>query len=59
MYINVSPVVHVVFDIHVYQCFISYTCSVLIFMYINVSSVILVVFDIHVYQYFISYTCSV
>jgi len=28
MYINVSPVILVVLDIHVYQCFISYTCSV-------------------------------
>jgi hypothetical protein len=39
MYINVLSVILVVFDIHVYQCFISYTCSVLIFMYINVSPV--------------------
>jgi hypothetical protein len=60
---DVSPVILVVFDIHVYQCFTSYTCSVryscismfhqlylycLIFMYINVSPVILVVFDIQV-----------
>jgi hypothetical protein len=28
MYINVSPVILVVFDVHVYQCFTSYTCSV-------------------------------
>jgi hypothetical protein len=28
MYINVSPVILVVFDIHVYQCFTSYTSSV-------------------------------
>ena len=59
MYINVSPVILVVFDIHVYQCFTSYACSVLIFMYLNVSPVILVVFDIHVCQCFTSYTCSV
>jgi hypothetical protein len=56
---NVSPVILVVFDIHVYQYLTSYTCSVryscismfhqlylycLIFMYINVSPVILVVY---------------
>jgi hypothetical protein len=28
IYINVSPVVRVVFYIHVYQCFTSYICSV-------------------------------
>jgi hypothetical protein len=28
MYINVSPVILVVFDIHVSQCFTSYACSV-------------------------------
>ena len=43
MYLNVSQVMLVVFDIRVYQCFISYTCSVW-YMYPNV---------------FISYTCSV
>jgi hypothetical protein len=26
--INVSPVIPVVFDIHAYQCFTSYACSV-------------------------------
>jgi len=28
MYINISLVMLVVFDIHVYQCFTSFTCSV-------------------------------
>jgi hypothetical protein len=46
--IDIHEYILVVFDIHVYQYFISYACSVLIFMYINVSPAILVVFDIHV-----------
>jgi hypothetical protein len=28
MYISVSPVIFVVFDVHVYQCFTNYTCSI-------------------------------
>jgi hypothetical protein len=70
MYINVSPVMLVVFDIHVYEWLTSYTCSVsyscisifhqlslqyLIFMYINVSPVIIVVFDIHLYHCFVKH----
>jgi hypothetical protein len=71
MYINVSPVILIVFDIHVYQCLTSYTGSAWylcislfhqlylycsIFMYISFSPIKPVVFDIHVYQCFTSYT---
>ena len=75
IYINIKhKVILVMFDIHVFQCFTSYTCSVwyscismfhqlilqcLIFMYFNVSPVMLIVFDIHVYQCFTSYSSSV